>query len=1222
MNYLNIKPNEEIILPNIEIKEGELYYKKIKFSIDYPLCCDKEAEFYIQTKEPLPNGLYFLISLEGDKKEWNITKSKIKLPIDKNLFNLIIRYDKSITGFDICKTIKNINFIIQDNCNKKNCSEFGILLNKFIFDINIFIPLDGRLKISKAVKNDDGELLSYAWGCCLGNYKFDFYFSENNEFGHKKWINSAISNKPYDNVYINNLIAGWYHVKITSENCEIWKSILLVSLPKLKVKLIPELKFSECYDPCEPLDVDCISIYKGNYKKKYWNISPNSASNGHVSIVIEEGIPPFFYYWSERKETENEANNELPLQENKLINKTADFNDINKGIGIGDLINVSAGWYAFTLKDLYDNEFNSVIYLSEPPIPSADIEGTDVQLYGQNNGSLKVQIQGQTAPYSFYWNYSPLIKKNYFIECDLNILYDDNDIIKRRVDKLNWKYEKDIDIGPVKANSWDWSCEYYEFAEFRNGYLFYTKQDFLKIISDLPIPEKKSADNSFFEYSPPNQGVKAGIYDLTIIDCTGLVLKGREVILEPDPLVICIQPNNACEWNGLGNAELLIEWGNPPFIIDLNRNNFNNININENPPIKYKFDNLQIGDYEVKVVDKLGQIQKLNFVIYQPENWDIDVIDTDIKLINTNTGYAKIDIIKLNNTPYDLTNEYIYNLYKLPENNLLGNKKEWLDLEKGHYKFEIIPTPLLCQKPKIKEFEITEPQPINFNFEFQCECCNGIDGYIKIKDIIGGYDTNYKYQWFFENLLLDNHDIVLENPKTGNYTIIVMDSVGNKLSKSVQIPQIQTICFEIIDKLDLIDFGSKQGRLKVKKTIKGIDPVFWRIYKKQENLLFSEIQPKFQTIDENTIEWSGLDKGIYKIEIKDKCSKCEEILEIKEKPNPCLDSNNELLFKSKSLFTPSQLPIELKKNEPKKINLTITLGRTLCCTETGKGIPNIGTAYFNIETGYPSIKWGSSLLAEVNVQNAGKTLVIKETVNFPSNDQIININLEYDGTNINENKITISGNKPCFEGIILPIKLIDCCSDGCCERGDCCPDKINECCCPKDIVCKDRNHPRFNQCCSCNDLSLSEKNALCADPKFLGTQIYNDCCKCTNISKEVLNNTICIDPNHPQLEECCNCREHRILREKICLATNPNPNDPLVQTCCPCDMIKDVICNDKNHPRYVECCNPCEPDCCKNGTCKDVRLCCDCKDFDLSLVCINPDDPFYDKCCQIDCCDS
>ena len=145
---------------------------------------------------------------------------------------------------------------------------------------------------------------------------------------------------------------------------------------------------------------------------------------------------------------------------------------------------------------------------------------------------------------------------------------------------------------------------------------------------------------------------------------------------------------------------------------------------------------------------------------------------------------------------------------------------------------------------------------------------------------------------------------------------------------------------------------------------------------------------------------------------------------------------------------------------------------------------------------------------------------------------------------------------------------------------------------------------------------------MCADPKFIGTQIYKDCCKCTNTPKDVLNNTICVDPNHPQLEECCNCREHRVLREKICLAPNPNPNDPLVQTCCPCDMIKGVVCNDVNHPRYKECCNPCKPDCCTNGDCTDIKLCCDCKDFDLNLLCLNDQHPLYSKCCNIDCCDS
>lgn len=1253
-----LNTNDEISFPLLDINVGKRQEFAYEFSYYFPKCCLNPISVNISGLKENRQGVYFFLSYKNNSKillSDKETKIYDITPDAYNTFILHILYDKTDPGYESCVEFNDTVFNILTKCDDRH-----IIDHHFSLPIKYTPPLNGELSLTAPVsspRGNDAVLSTFAWGCCEGNYVFDLYRSDDNIFGNKSLLRSNdVTQSPFQIHQYENLSGGYYWVHIRSfDYCEdLWVSRFIEPYPTLTFSTIPILKRTKCVDDCTERDADCFEMGEGTKKRRAWNISRNGFNDGIVQVNITNGTGNFYYFWDGPFETENEALNLLPLESNNRPDLVASESEIETGVSKGDLINAPAGWYALTVSDDYGNIESRTIRVDEPPLFSIEIDATDAQLPNTPTGSAHVQIDGNTGPYRYFWKVIRYFNSTPLSNCNDPRIWD-NPAYLDRIREYN-KLPPQLDEQAVvnaRMEFWDWYCEWVENSYISESGRRIYKSDinYEELRSDVPPPEDRAIDWSWAWYTPKEDGLFAGFYKLYVLDCTNNLIRQNVTINNPPILHFCVRATDACIHEGLGKLDFLIENGTPPFRIKFNPSGGYNRQIDKEPPFYETIENVSPGNYDITIYDDLGQKIEKNVIVFEPSEWEVEVISEDIKLTGSNTGFAELKIFERDINSWIFSQNFTYKWRQLPYNGndsndeLVFSNSPILDnLGPGTYEVEVTPVPILCQESKKVIVTIEEPEEIDFNFLNTCDCCNGTEGFISIFDISGGAlpDPDYKVRWFYNGLLVQEDGTVLEKPFEGEYLVRVEDKEGNFRDKTILIESTEGVNFNISDfSTDPIEWNSNEGWFEVEILRDPVEPLYWELeYKDLEGAQYERINLKLETVNALKFQVIDLKGGFYRIRGIDRCGVEEEEIFINELNNPC--ANEEVISGGASLVFDNN-PIVVDPEESKNINFTLTLNRDLCCTSNSKIPSRDGTAFFDIVSPYPTFSFRTEFNPRARVVNGGKTLQIEEPPDDKTAVQEIRGTIRYNGNNTNETVLIIRGNEPCFGEYVIPLNVSNCCPEGCCEDETCCPDSFLDCCCP-DNICQSPDHPLFDSCCDCSKIPRETIALFCTNPEKYQTSSlfstccdcqnniiyrnwvcedednpgYVDCCPCSELSKEELDRTVCNDPEHPQFRDCCNCREHRLLRNQVCLESGPD--DPLYDICCPCDSIKDVVCDDPNHPRYVECCDPCPENCCEDGTCPDISLCCGCNDFPLEEICGNVDHPLYDRCCGNECC--
>lgn len=100
----------------------------------------------------------------------------------------------------------------------------------------------------------------------------------------------------------------------------------------------------------------------------------NSGSDGIVNINVGGGVQPYTYNWSPTSATTQNLNN------------------------------VGAGTHTVTVTDANNCTATASATLTEPTPYTIALSTTNLQCFGDNNGSATVTVSGQTSPYTYFWS--------------------------------------------------------------------------------------------------------------------------------------------------------------------------------------------------------------------------------------------------------------------------------------------------------------------------------------------------------------------------------------------------------------------------------------------------------------------------------------------------------------------------------------------------------------------------------------------------------------------------------------------------------------------------------------------------------------------------------------------------------------------------------------------------------------------------------------------------
>jgi gliding motility-associated-like protein len=270
----------------------------------------------------------------------------------------------------------------------------------------------------------------------------------------------------------NNLAAGAYCLTISDDNgCEAEDCINIDQPTELVLSLLPD------------------------------NVSCDDTDDGAVDLMIQGGVPPYGYLWS------NNATDE-------------------------DLIDLTTGNYAVTVTDDNDCEIQAAttVAQSEPSF-SLDFTSISPQCFGESTGSIDLSIINPTNTFSYQWSGNNVQSA----EQDLTgIPAGTYEVVVEDADGCEVVGTVELDQPTILAGNLtvaDVSC-----FGLEDGSILVEG-------SGGTTPYLFSADNGLtFQDAPIFTSMAAGSYEVVIQDAQGCEYSETFTISEPDEIVITLQP--------------------------------------------------------------------------------------------------------------------------------------------------------------------------------------------------------------------------------------------------------------------------------------------------------------------------------------------------------------------------------------------------------------------------------------------------------------------------------------------------------------------------------------------------------------------------------------------------------------------------------------------------------------------------------------------------------
>jgi hypothetical protein len=245
------------------------------------------------------------------------------------------------------------------------------------------------------------------------------------------WSNGATSQD------ISNIAAGIYTATVTDQNgCQSIASIIIT----------------------QPLALQVSAVVATNYNG--YSVSCYGATNGVVDLLVDFGVTPYSFVWSNGATTQNltavgagsymvtvtDANGcaqetGVTLTQPSMITSDISLANVYNGYGVScnglldgainlvvtggmgnytfiwsngattqSLTGIGAGTYSVTITDSNGCAMFNSIDVTEPEQLVITLTPANITCYGYNNGSINTTVSGGNTPYSFVWSNTAVIQ--------------------------------------------------------------------------------------------------------------------------------------------------------------------------------------------------------------------------------------------------------------------------------------------------------------------------------------------------------------------------------------------------------------------------------------------------------------------------------------------------------------------------------------------------------------------------------------------------------------------------------------------------------------------------------------------------------------------------------------------------------------------------------------------------------------------------------------------
>jgi gliding motility-associated-like protein len=320
-------------------------------------------------------------------------------------------------------------------------------------------------------------------------------------------------------------------------------------------------------------------------------------NNGAVGVLItQESVPPYDY--------------ELYNSSGNLVASIIDSTNLNP-----QFTGLVAGTYSLTVIDA-NGGIKTVtgLTVSQPNDIVITATTTPITCYGANNASITLTITGGTGPYQAQWdNLATGFYQNNLAAGDYTILVTDSVGCTKSI-VVSIPEAPIFTINPIVVNI---SC-----YGANDGSIN------LNLVGGIQPISLTWSDGSTAGLVRNN--LPPGIYTVTIVDSKPCTITRTFIIVEPQPLVLSANIQNALDCNNAnsGAINLLVSGGTPPFTY-----NWSNGTTIED------LNNIPAGNYAVVVTDSRGCTKSAQYAVNRPQPLTLNVttntnVNCDTRTIN------------------------------------------------------------------------------------------------------------------------------------------------------------------------------------------------------------------------------------------------------------------------------------------------------------------------------------------------------------------------------------------------------------------------------------------------------------------------------------------------------------------------------------------------------------------------------------------------------------
>ncbi|MBN1115917.1 MAG: OmpA family protein [Bacteroidales bacterium] len=546
------------------------------------------------------------------------------------------------------------------------------------------------------------------------------------------------------------------------------------------------------------------------------NIKCFGERNGYINVDVKGGVPPYNFSWS-------------------------------NGDSTRDIRNLSAGTYDLTVTDAHGMVKTVKGIIEQPTLLESELQLiTNNLCFGDNEGTVDINVKGGTPPYSYNWSNGAKTQDitkvpagEYIVQIiDKFQCIDSLKAVVEQSPKLEVSSEEVTDIkcfgtseGSINVSvtggsepykySWSNGAVTRDLSKLKAG------QYFLKVIdskgcdetlevriSEPPLLESAIADITdvkckndstgaiilnvqggtapyAYEWSngqtaKDNNRIKAGSYSVRVVDSKGCVNTLSATVTEPSELYCNLEQvtNIDCFGDLTGAVDVTVGGGIGPYLYKWS-----------NDASTQNLVGVKAGEYSLNVTDQNGCVAGLSATIVQ--NNRLNVTTEEIKHVacfGDNTG-AVVVKVEGGVEPYS---------YRW------SNGRERRDLSAvgaGNYTLAVSDA-----RSCVTNLNITIEEPSEFSGEItditQIRCHGDSNGVI-ITEFAGGV-TPYTFAWNTSSTVKD-----ISNLKAGTYTLIGTDKNGCTDTLSTVIEQPTKLELELVSVVNNPCFGERNGEIDV-----------------------------------------------------------------------------------------------------------------------------------------------------------------------------------------------------------------------------------------------------------------------------------------------------------------------------------------------------------------------------------------------------------------------